>query len=90
MRVQGIEYALEGIANAEPSYRLIASGLDIDAAPTVGLAALYHRRWRIEQSLDEFKVHLATRNVVPRSKGQGWSSRNSMSCFLPTRPSAGS
>lgn len=38
-RVRGIEYALEGIANAEPSYRLIANWLDVDAAPTVELAA---------------------------------------------------
>ena len=32
------------------------------------MAALYHRRGSIEQSLDEFKVHLAARDVVLRSK----------------------
>ena len=32
------------------------------------MAALYHRRWTIEQTFDEFKVHLAERAVVLRSK----------------------
>jgi IS4 transposase len=32
------------------------------------LAALYHRRWTIEQSFDELKVHLAARDVLLRSK----------------------
>jgi hypothetical protein len=66
--VRVIEYTLEGIADAEPVYRLITNWLDGDAAPGVELAALYHRRWSIEQTFDEFKTHLAERTVVLRSK----------------------
>jgi IS4 transposase len=66
--VRVIEYTLEGIADAEPVYRLITNWLDCDAAPAVELAALYHRRWTIEQTFDEFKTHLAERAVVLRSK----------------------
>lgn len=66
--VRVIEYVLDGIPDPESSYRLLTNWLDIDAAPGVELAALYHRRWTIEQTLDEFKVHLADRDVVLRSK----------------------
>jgi hypothetical protein len=68
VRVRVIEYVLEGLADAEPSYRLITNWLDPAAAPALELAALYHRRWTIEQTFDEFKVHLAERAVVLRSK----------------------
>ena len=88
MRV--VKYTLEDMADPEPSHRLIPHWLDRNAAPAVELAALYHRRGSIEQSLDEFKVHLAARDVVLRSKRQSWSSRNFMPCFLLTRLSAGS
>lgn len=66
--VRVIEYALDGIPNPEPSYRLVTNWLDIEAAPAAELAALYHRRWTIEQTFDEFKVHLADRAVALRSK----------------------
>jgi hypothetical protein len=66
--VRVIEYGLDGIPDPEPSYRLVTNWLDIDAAPAVELAALYHRRWTIEQSFDELKVHLAARDVLLRSK----------------------
>lgn len=66
--VRVIEYVLDGIPDPEPSYRLITNWLDVNAAPGIELAALYHRRWTIEQTLDEFKVHLADRDVVLRSK----------------------
>ncbi len=66
--VRVIEYTLDGIPDPEPSYRLITNWFDIHAAPAVELAALYHRRWTIEQTFDEFKVHLADRDVVLRSK----------------------
>jgi IS4 transposase len=59
---------MHGIPDPEPSYRLITNWFEPDAAPTVELAALYHRRWTIEQTLEEFKVHLADRDVVLRSK----------------------
>lgn len=66
--VRVIEYALDEIPDPEPSCRLITNGFDMSVAPAAGLAALYHRRWTIEQTFDEFKVHLADRNVVLRSK----------------------
>lgn len=66
--VRVIEYTLDGIPDPEPSYRLITNWLDSDAAPATELAALYHRRWTIEQAFDEFKVHLADRDVILRSK----------------------
>lgn len=68
MVVRVIEYQLAGIENPEPSYRLVTNWLDIEMAPAVELATLYHRRWTIEQTLDELKVHLASRDVVLRSK----------------------
>jgi len=67
-RVRVIEYALEGIHDGEPSYRLITNWVDERAAPALELAALYHRRWTIEEAFDEFKTHLAERAVVLRSK----------------------
>lgn len=66
--VRVIEYALDGIPDPEPSYRLVTNWLDVEAAPAAELAALYHRRWTIEQIFDEFKVHLADRAVALRSK----------------------
>lgn len=68
MVVRVIEYALEGMADAESSYRLLTNWLDAEAAPAAELAALYHRRWTIEETFDEFKTHLAERDVVLRSK----------------------
>ncbi|MCC5885611.1 MAG: IS4 family transposase [Gammaproteobacteria bacterium] len=68
VRVRVIEYVLDGIPDAEVSYRLITNWLEPDAAPAEELAALYHRRWTIEEAFDEFKVHLADRAVVLRSK----------------------
>lgn len=66
--VRVIEYALDGIPDPEPTYRLVTNWLDINAAPAAELAVLYHRRWTIEQSFDEFKIHLADRAVALRSK----------------------
>lgn len=68
VQVRVIEYALEGIPDPEPMYRLISNWLDSAAAPASELAALYHRRWTIEEAFDEFKVHLAERAIVLRSK----------------------
>ncbi|MHB1494272.1 MAG: IS4 family transposase [Acidithiobacillus sp.] len=68
IRVRIIEYTLDGIPDAEPRYRLITNWMDPTEAPALELAALYHRRWTIESSLDELKTHLADRQVVLRSK----------------------
>src|SRR3954452_7418523 len=48
VRVRVVEYRLEGVAEAEPLYRLVTTILDPAAAPATELAALYHERWEIE------------------------------------------
>lgn len=66
MRV--IEYRLEGIAAAEPLYRLLTTILEPGQAPAATLAALYHERWEIESAFDELKTHLRGARIVLRSK----------------------
>jgi len=63
-----IEYRLEGVAEAEPIYRLVTNVLDAQQAPAQELAALYHERWEIEAALDELKTHLRGARIVLRSK----------------------
>ena len=63
-----IEYRLDGVAGAEPIYRLVTSILDAAKAPAPELAALYHERWEIETALDELKTHLRGAKIVLRSK----------------------
>ena len=66
--VRVIEYAVEGVEDAEPLYRLITTILDPQKAPALELAALYTQRWEIETALDELKTHLRGRGIVLRSK----------------------
>jgi hypothetical protein len=66
--VRVIEYTLDGVAAAEPLYRLITTVLDEAAAPAAELAALYHERWEIETALDELKTHLRGAKIILRSK----------------------
>jgi hypothetical protein len=68
VQVRVVEYRLEGIASAEPLYRLVTTILDPAAAPAAELAALYHERWEIEGALAELKTHLRGARVVLRSK----------------------
>jgi Insertion element 4 transposase N-terminal/Transposase DDE domain len=68
VRVRVVEYRLEGIADAEPLYRLVTTVLDPAAAPAADLAALYHERWEIEGALAELKTQLRGARVVLRSK----------------------
>jgi hypothetical protein len=68
VRVRAVEYRLEGIADAEPLYRLVTTILDPAEAPAAELAALYHERWEIEGALAELKTHLRGARVVLRSK----------------------
>jgi hypothetical protein len=68
VRVRVVEYRLEGVADAEPLYRLVTTILDPDQAPAADLAALYHERWEIEGALAELKTHLRGARVVLRSK----------------------
>ena len=66
--VRVIEYVLDGVAQAEPIYRLVTSILNPEEAPAIELAALYHERWEVETALDELKTHLRGSKIVLRSK----------------------
>jgi hypothetical protein len=66
--VRVIEYRLDGVAGAEPLYRLVTTIRDPDQAPAREVAALYHERWEIETALDELKTHLRGARIVLRSK----------------------
>jgi Insertion element 4 transposase N-terminal/Transposase DDE domain len=66
--VRIIEYRFRGKRSPEPWYRLVTTLLDPQQAPARELAALYHERWEIENTLDEFKVHLRGPQVVLRSQ----------------------
>jgi hypothetical protein len=68
MVVRVIDYRLEGVAGAEPLYRLVTTILDPIRAPALELPALYHERWEIETALDELKTHLRGARIVLRSK----------------------
>ncbi|HET6522731.1 MAG TPA: IS4 family transposase [Geminicoccaceae bacterium] len=68
VRVRVVEYRLEGVADAEPLYRLITTLLDPSEAPAAELAALYHERWEIEGALAELKTRLRGARMVLRSK----------------------
>jgi hypothetical protein len=68
VQVRVVEYRLEGIAEAEPLYRLVTTILDPAQAPAAELAALYHERWEIEGALAELKTRLRGARVVLRSK----------------------
>jgi hypothetical protein len=66
--VRVIEYALPGLPDAQPRYRLLTTLLDPATAPAMELAALYHERWQVEAVFDELKTHLLQRRRVFRSK----------------------
>src|SRR3712207_7016333 len=68
VRVRAIEYRLEGVAEAEPLYRLVTTILDPGQAPAAELAVLYHERWEVEGALAELKTHLRGARMVLRSK----------------------
>src|ERR1700726_1210957 len=68
VKVRVIDYCLDGVADAEPIYRLVTTILDHKTAPAAQLAALYHERWEIETALDELKTHLRGAKIVLRSK----------------------
>lgn len=66
--VRVIEYALPGLDDAQPCYRLLTTLLDPQQAPAMELAALYHQRWEVEAVFDELKTHLRQSRRVLRSK----------------------
>ena len=78
VKVRVIDYCLDGVADAEPIYRLVTTILDHEKAPAQELAALYHERWEIETALDELKTHLRGAEIVLRSKTPDLVARSSM------------
>ena len=66
--VRVIDYTLPNEPDAQPSYRLMTTLLDANAAPALELAALYQQRWQVEQVFDELKTHLMQSRRVLRSK----------------------
>ena len=80
LAVRVSDYTLEGIADAEPIYRLITTVLDPDAAPAAELAARYHERWEMETALDELTTHLRGAQIILRSKTAELGGRSSMDC----------
>jgi len=68
IEVRVIDYQLQGIAEAEPIYRLVTTILDPSEGPAEELAALYPERWEIETALDELKTHLRGAQIILRSK----------------------
>jgi hypothetical protein len=68
IRVRVIEYRLEGIEQSHFPYRLITTLTDAEAAPAAELAALYQKRWTIENALEELKAHRRGSRTVMRSK----------------------
>ncbi len=65
--VRVIEYTLNG-RNDGMAYRLITTIHDPGKAPATELAALYHQRWEIENTLDEIKTHQGGHHLVLRSR----------------------
>lgn len=68
--VRIVEYQLEAGEHdkaAGTTYRLATNWLEAEQAPAAELAALYHRRWKIETALDEIKTHL-NETLTLRSK----------------------
>jgi hypothetical protein len=68
LTVRVIDYRLEGVAGAEPLYRLVTSLLDPATAPAAELAALYHERWESEGAFAELKVSLPGARLMLRSR----------------------
>ncbi|WP_459195351.1 IS4 family transposase [Nostoc sp. FACHB-892] len=64
--VRVIEYTID--TDHQPqTYRLITSLTDVEKFPALLLATEYHRRWEVENTIDELKVHLLGRKTLIRS-----------------------
>ena len=63
-----IDYRLPALTDSEPCNRLLTTLLDPKSAPAEELAALYHERQEIGNTLEKFKTHLTGAQVVLRSK----------------------
>ncbi len=64
--VRVIEYTINTDDQSQV-YRLITSLTDIVLFPGLLLATEYHRRWEVESTIDELKVHLLGRKTLIRS-----------------------
>ena len=65
--VRVIEYTID-TDKEEQVYRLITSLTDITLFPALLLATEYHKRWEVENTIDELKVHLNGRKTLIRSQ----------------------
>lgn len=70
IHVRVIEYTIENPNKPEENltYRLITSLFDIKQFPAELLALEYHRRWEVENTIDELKIHLGRRKTPIRSQ----------------------
>lgn len=66
IQVRVIEYTIDADAGQQ-TYRLITSLMDIAVFPALLLAAEYHQRWEVENTIDELKTHLLGRKTPIRS-----------------------
>ena len=66
IQVRVIEYTIDADGE-QKTYRLITSLMDIALFPALLLAAEYHQRWDIENTIDELKTHLLGRKTPIRS-----------------------
>ena len=90
--VRVVEYTID--TDSEPQvYRLITSLTDIAVFPALLLATEYHRRWEVENTIDELKVHLNGRKTPIRSLNQErscsvslWLASWALGCAFPDVP----
>lgn len=70
IQVRVIEYTIEQQEKPgeQLTYRLITSLLNIEQFPAAMLAAEYHQRWEVENTIDEIKTHLNGRKTPIRSQ----------------------
>ena len=80
IKIRVIDYRLDGVADAEPLYRLVTTILDHTQASAQELAALYHERWEIETALDEMKTHLRGAKSSCAARHPTWCGRSSTVC----------
>ena len=66
IQVRVIEYTID-TDTEQQTYRLITSLINIALFPALLLAAEYHQRWEIENTIDELKTHLNERKTPIRS-----------------------
>lgn len=66
IQVRVVEYTIDE-AGTPQAYRLITSLMDVVVFPALLLAAEYHQRWEIENTIDELKTHLNGRKTPIRS-----------------------